>query len=582
MHNWSLDALFESFDSKAYETAHTELQSLTEDALKWAESSAQPAEKIAAGLALTKAFRTLSIRVGGFINLTLSTDTQNERALQEMQRVQALSAKLSPFRTAFENYVADADLDSLLKEDALAPYAFYLKEMKKSAHYLLTSAEEQLLAELSPTGGSAWSRLHSVLTSTLMIPFADGEKSLPEIRNLAYNKDGAVRKAAYEAEIAAYAKIEEPVAASLNAIKGQVNTLVKKRGYHSPLAQATEYSRMEEKTLSALLEAMQDHFPKFREYLLRKSALLGHSGALPWYDLFAPMGESSTTFTEAQAIDYIEQQFASFSDELAGLARKAYTDQWIDFTPKKGKRGGAFCSNLHPIKASRILMNFEGTFSNVITLAHELGHAYHGEQIFKEDILNASYTMPVAETASTLCETIVKRAAIEDAEGAEKIFLLEQSIMGSTQVIVDIFSRFTFESNVFEARENGPISVARLKDFMENAQEIAYGEAIDAATRHPYMWVNKPHYYSPGLSFYNFPYAFGLLFAKGIYATYQARGSEFVDSINTLLQNTGQMSVEDVAKTIDIDVQDTAFWHQSLRVIEAEIDQFLELTEDAV
>jgi len=578
MNHWSLDALFTSFDAKEYEAAHATLNQLVDDALAWEDSKDAPAVKIEKGLALTRAFREQSIRVGGFINLTLATDTSNERALKEMQRLQALSAKLSPFRTAFETYVAGADLEALSASDALKPYAFYLAETKKSAKYLLSSAEEQLLAELAPTGGSAWSRLHSVLTSTLMVPYDGGEKGLSEIRNLAYSKDAAVRKAAYEAEIAAYEKIEEPVAASLNAIKGQVNTLAKKRGYASPVAQAAEYSRMEEKTLDALLAAMESHLPKFRAYLKRKAKILGHASGLPWYDLFAPLGESSTTFTPESAIDYIEKQFRSFSEELAGLARKAYTDHWIDFPPKKGKRGGAFCSNLHPIKASRILMNFEGSFSNVITLAHELGHAYHGEQIFKEDILNASYTMPVAETASTLCETIVKRAAIDDAEGDEKIFLLEQSIMGSTQVIVDIFSRFTFEKNVFEARENGPVPVRRLKALMEAAQEKAYGDAIDPKVRHPYMWVNKPHYYSPGLSFYNFPYAYGLLFAKGIYAEWQKQGDRFVDDVNTLLQKTGQMSVEDVAALIDLNVQDESFWHASLNVIEAEIDQFLELT----
>lgn len=578
MHTWSLNALFTSFDSKAYESAHDTLNQVVKEALAWEQSSGDAAQKMAAGLDLIRTFRSQAIRVGGFINLTLATDTQDERALNEMQRIQALRAQLSPFQTAFENFVADADLATLTQDPALAPYAFYLEETKTEAKYLLSSAEEQLLAELSPTGGSAWSRLHSVLTSTLMVPYETTEKSLPEIRNLAYSKDANVRKTAYEAEIAAYEKIETSVAASLNAIKGQVNTLAKKRGYASPIAQATEYSRMEEKTLEALLSAMQAHLPKFRAYLTRKANLLGHEKALPWYDLFAPMGESSTTFTEAEAIDYIETQFASFSEELAGLARKAYTDQWIDFPPKQGKRGGAFCSNLHPIGASRILMNFEGTFSNVITLAHELGHAYHGEQIFKEDVLNASYTMPVAETASTLCETIVKRAAIEDAEGEEKVFLLEQSIMGSTQVIVDIFSRYTFEKNVFEERLKGPLPVKRFKTLMENAQEVAYGDAIDPSVRHPYMWINKPHYYSPGLSFYNFPYAFGLLFAKGIYAEYQKQGAPFVDQINTLLQKTGQMSVEGVAKLINIDVQDEAFWHASLNVIEAEIDQFLSLT----
>ena len=277
-------------------------------------------------------------------------------------------------------------------------------------------------------------------------------------------------------------------------------------------------------------------------------------------------------------MDYVIKNFQTFGDDLANLAKRAYDEAWIDFTPRSGKRGGAFCFNIHPIKQSRILTNFEGSFSNVITLAHELGHAYHGDKIFNESILNASYTMPVAETASTLCETIVKKAAIKDAQDEEKIFILEQSLMGSTQVIVDILSRFIFEKNVFEQRMNTPLSVDKLKTMMLDAQKEAYGDGLDQETLHPYMWINKGHYYRGSLSFYNFPYAFGLLFAKGIYAIYQEKGQDFVPKIDHLLQKTGQMDVEDVAQLIGIDVTKKAFWDKSLKVIKEEIDLFLDLT----
>lgn len=577
--NWSLEALFKGYDDPNYEATFEKLEALIKEADTWVQSEhPHPQEALKKGLEISRSFRTEYLKVGAFNNLTLATNTQNMEALKESQRAQVLASKMSPFSTAFENYVASLDEKVWEDEESLRLFSYYLGRLKSSAKYLLSSAEEQLLSELSSTGGSAWSRLQGVLTSTLMIDVLGEDKPLSDVRNMAYSADANVRKAAYEAEIKAYEKVDEAVAASLNSIKGEVNLLTRKRGFASPLAQATYQSRMEEETLAVLIKAMKDHRPKFQAYLKRKAKLLGHK-QLPWFDLFAPVGESQTTFTESSAIDYVEKQFRSFSDELGDLARRSYDEKWIDFPPKKGKRGGAFCSNLHPINASRILLNFEGSFSNVITLAHELGHAYHGDQIFKEDILNASYTMPVAETASTLCETIVKRAAIEDAEGAEKIFLLEQSIMGSTQVIIDILSRFSFESNVFAERLKGPLSVERLKTIMTEAQLEAYGDALDPDQLHPYMWINKPHYYSAGLSFYNFPYAFGLLFAKGIYAQYKDQGASFVPKVNELLRKTGQMSVEDVASLIGIDVNDEAFWHASLSVIESEIDQFLALTE---
>lgn len=581
MKTWSLDKLFVSTESKEYLDAFKRLEGLLARMDAFRNKSDFSIEDVNEGLELRKAFRKDYMRLGAYNNLRLATNTSDEVALKEMQKLQQLASKMSPFSTAFDELVASFKLEELLNVDALKPYEFYLSRIQENHRYMLKSEEELLLSELYSTGSGAWSRLHSVLTSTLMIPFEGKEVPLSDIRNYAHSSDASKRKNAYEAEISAYEKIEEPVAAALNAIKGEVNTLSKKRGYDSPLDQAVKNSRMTKETLDALLASMRAHLPKFRAYLKRKSELLGHEKGLPWYDLFAPMGESSTTFSEKEAMAYIEKQFRMFSDDLADLAKKAWDDEWIDFTPRKGKRGGAFCSNLHPIKESRILTNFEGSFSNVITLAHELGHAYHGEQIFKEDMLNASYTMPVAETASTLCETIVKKAAIEDASGNEKIFLLEQSILGSTQVIVDILSRFEFEQSVFENRLNGPLSVTKLKSLMDDAQNQAYGDAIDKEIRHPYMWVNKPHYYSAGLSYYNFPYAFGLLFAKGIYGLYQEKGQSFVKDIDILLQKTGQNTVEDVAKLIGIDVTQEAFWNASLNVIEEEIDLFLELTKEA-
>jgi pepF/M3 family oligoendopeptidase len=392
------------------------------------------------------------------------------------------------------------------------------------------------------------------------------------------HKDQEVRKKAYLAEMDAYPKIAQSVAYAMNGVKGEVNILVELRNFGSALDQAVYQSRMERETLDALLAAMKEYLPVFREFLKRKAQMLGHTNGLPWYDLGAPIGQSSSEFTEDEAMDYIFKNFATFGEDLENLARRAYKEEWIDFTPRNGKRGGAFCSNIHPIKQSRILTNFSGSFGNVITLAHELGHAYHGDKIFSEKLFNASYTMPVAETASTFCETIVKNAALEDAKEEEKINILGESLKGSTAVIVDIMSRFIFEEQVFDKRKETPLSVEMLNQMMLDAQKEAYGDALDKDFMHEYAWLNKPHYYRGGLSFYNFPYAYGLLFAKGIYAEFKKRGPSFTKDVDLLLQKTGQKSIEDVAALVGLDVRDKDFWRQSLEVIKAEIDLFLELT----
>ncbi|MCF7924978.1 MAG: M3 family oligoendopeptidase [Candidatus Izimaplasma sp.] len=582
---WNLDALYSSFDSEAFQqdlkTIELEIKTMNDFAKSGFDSTDDALQKLVTYLNQTESLQTYFRKAFAFCSLSISVDAGNKKARKYMNKLQELSSNTTYATTRFTQWLPQVEnLDEIIQStDALNDTTYFLTRTLERAKHVLSDKEEAVIAKMKNTGSSAWSQLQGELTSTLKVDYDGKQITLSEIRNLSSDKDQSVRKKAYEAEQKAYPKIERAVAYAMNGVKGEVNTLSKLRGYDSPLAQAVEQSRMKQSTLDALLAAMKEYLPVFRKYLKRKGSLLGHNDQIPYYDLFAPLGKSSQTFSEEEAMTYIFKNFKTFSDDLEGLARRAWDESWIDFTPRDGKRGGAFCSNLHPIKQSRILTNFTGSFSNVITLAHELGHAYHGDQIFKERPINSSYTMPVAETASTFCETIVKNAALEDAKKEEKIFILEQSIMGSTQVIVDIYSRFLFESNVFETRKDTPLNPDMLKEMMLNAQKEAYGDALDEEYMHAYAWLNKPHYYIGGLSFYNFPYAFGLLFAKGIYAAYKKEGSDFVGKINLLLQKTGQMSVEDVAALVGLDVADKDFWKTSLDVIKDEIELFLKLTK---
>jgi pepF/M3 family oligoendopeptidase len=582
MEVWNLEALFKSYDDQEFLKTFELFKTKVEEANSFASQLGDNHEEnLVTYIELASLLRSTGLRLYAFINLQLATDAQDEVSMTWLNKMQQLSSTITPFNTKISKYIPTIEhLETLIESnETLKPYKFHFLSIKDRAKYVLSDPEEAIIAKLTQTGSSAWGRLQSLLTSIVEVDYEGETVNLSSIRNKAHSKDKDVRKKAYYAELEAYKKIDQSLAFSLSSIKGEVNEISALRGFETPLHEAVYNSRMQKETLDALIKSMRKYLPVFRSYLKRKGELLGHENGLPWYDLFAPLGESNREFTSKEAIDYIVKNFKTFGDDLAHLASRAYQENWIDFTPRAGKRGGAFCMNLHPIKQSRILTNFDGSFSNVITLAHELGHAYHGDRIFKESMLNASYTMPVAETASTLCETIVKRAALNDSEGEEKLFILEQSLMGSTQVIVDILSRFIFEQNVFEARKNSMLSPKKYNQMMLDAQKEAYGDALDPNTLHPYMWANKGHYYSGSLSFYNFPYAFGLLFAKGIYAKFTEEGKAFTEKIDLLLQKTGQMSVEDVASIVGIDVSTEAFWDSSLEVIKEEIDLFLSLTK---
>ncbi len=587
--NWSLKEIYESFESEAFKNDVKRLDKFIEGyndmALKLTRTYENSLEKLEEYVKWSSEKTNLFHRLMAFVNLTLSVDTKNEVALKYSDIIESklsllaeADAKLTKWIGGIPNLEEALQLSELLKE-----HSFVLRELIKKSKYLLSEKEEAAIARLQNTGSNAWAKLRDVLTSTLMvdIDLGEGTKTLPltVVRNMAYDKDPEVRKKAYEAELASYKKAEDGIAASLNGIKGEAITIGDMRGYKSVLEQSLINSRMDEESLNAMLTAMKESLPVFRKYMRRKGELLGHKNGLPFYDLFAPMGEVNMEFPYEKSAEFIEDNFRTFSDNLADFAKKAVDNNWIDVLPKEGKIGGAFCSNLHFIGESRFLLNHGDTFSDAITMAHELGHGFHGECLKKESVLNSDYPMPLAETASTFCETIVKKAAVKTATDEETFAILEAEISDCNQVIVDIYSRFLFESELFERRKESALNAKELQDIMLRAQRESYGDGLDPEYLHPYMWACKPHYYFPEAHFYNFPYAFGLLFAKGLYAEYLKRGDSFPEEYEKLLSITGKNNISDVTKVMNIDIKDVDFWRGSLKIIEEDINKFLELSE---
>ncbi len=572
---WSLKEIYPSFESEEFKRDFERFSNFREvfNSLTLEDNL----ESIKAAIASLEEFSVLSSRLGNYINLTLTANTTDETANKYRTLFGNAYAALNSAYTKVYKFIGSVETD-ITSDENLKDYEFYFAEAKQQYKHLLSDELEDVIAKFSISGGDGWEQLFEAMTSGVEGEFKGEKVTLSEIRNMAYDSDAAVRKEAYETELKMYDTIKEPIAFALNNIKQQVLTETSLRGFESPLAQTLEASRMSRQTLDALLEAIREYLPQFRAYLKHKASLLGHENGLPFYDLFAPIGESSRRFTIEESKEFLLENFKGFSEDLAQMTKEAYENNYIDFLPRKGKVGGAFCSNLPFIKQSRILTNFSGSLSDVVTIAHELGHAYHGLHIENHRVLNQEYSMPVAETASTFNENIVMNTVISEASDAEKVALLESQLQDTTQIIVDIYSRYLFESAVFENREKSFMFSKDLEQLMLDAQKEAYGDGLDPDAMHPYMWACKPHYYSSGLSFYNFPYAFGGLFSKGLYAIYQEQPEGFVEKYQELLRATTVTSAEDTAKVLGVDVEDSAFWKKALAQVADNIEQFIALT----
>lgn len=581
---WSLDVLYSGFEDEKFQKDMAKADEMIAAYQAFAETLGQNDERetVKKALQMDEEFELLIDSLYSYCSLRQSVDTSDTDSVSYIGRLMQKLGDVTKASTLIEKYIAKVeDMDALIGDDEfLLAYKDRLHRIKKDAKHTLSEDVEEALARMDVSGGSAWSDLQGFLTSSVEVDYNGEKTTLSAIRNKAYDADAKVRKEAYEAELKAYDKIKDSIAYSLNSIKMQDITVSKMRGYASPLDKVLYRSRMERATLDALLEAMKEYMPNFHGYLRAKAEALGHKNGLPWYDLFAPMGSNTKKYTVEESKAYLMNVFEQFNPHMAQIIDRAYEEEWIDFFPRNGKVGGAFCASLNGQKQFRVLTNFDGSFSDVVTLSHELGHGYHDFMIFENRPLNTGYSMPVAETASTFNENVVTNYAIDHASSDdEKLSLLEGQLSDVTQIICDIYSRFLFESKVVENRSQNFMFADELCSIMLEAQKEAYGDGLDHEVLHPYMWACKSHYYSAGLGFYNFPYAFGGLFARGLYEKYKQEGAAFLDKYNTMLKETPVRSVEDVAKICDIDLTKKEFWLMSLHSYDEAIAEFKRLAK---
>ncbi len=590
---WDLSNVYPSLESQEFEDAVAKVQRQIDEFEQFftqkigqTDASTAPArlgELLGEGIDRANALYELSGTVQAYISSFVSTDSHNVTAMKKMSEFQQMMVKAQMLQTQYQAWVGKLApvLEAAIATNPVAQaHAFNLKETAEQAKYLMSEAEEGLAAELGLSGANAWNKLQGTVTSQLTVDFElDGKMQklpMPALINLRSHPDAETRRRAYEAENKAWDSVRETLAACMNGVKGAVNTLNKRRGREDALHGAIDAARIDRPTLEAMLTAMKDSFPIFQRYFKAKARHLGKE-KLAWWDLFAPLNSAEKSYSWDEARAFILENFGKFSPELADFARQAFDHNWIDAEQREGKRGGAFCMGVPGVKESRVLCNFDGSLDQVSTIAHELGHAFHNHCAYQagKTEIQQDTPMTLAETASIMCETIVMQAVLQQvSDPKEELAILETMLVGDSQVIVDIYSRYLFEKEVFERRAKSELSPDDLCEIMERAQKATYG---DLEAYQPYMWTWKPHYYYAGLSFYNFPYAFGLLFGTGLYAIYRQRGEAFVADYKNLLASTGEATAADLAARFGIDIRSRKFWEDSLKVIEKKIERYEQL-----
>jgi oligoendopeptidase F len=602
---WNFETLYTGIDSPEYEKALNDYVSAMDEADSllttaetllysdgnhfdfpaWLSSFIENLNKITA----------LNGTLSAYAYIIYSVDTTNTAYLNNLSHIDELGLRFQQLYIRYSTLLASHEscLESFFPRfQKYESYRYILKETITETHHLMTSAEENLASDLQRTGGDAWSRLHEQIISNL---HDENGKTFNELRNDAFSSDAQLRKSSWEKETALLKQNEIAIAAALNNLKGETVTLNKRRHWDNAVERALSASRMEQETLDSLISAIENSLPLWREYMQIKAAFLRKTGTtastcagtkldngIAFYDLFAPLadisqnksagGESllSKKWPFSEAREYILREYYSFSTDMGDFANQVFDKGWIDAEIRNGKVGGAYDEDFAAGHQSRVLVNFTGTFSDIITLAHEIGHAYHFSCMKDKDPLFFDYPMTLAETASTFAETIVKQDSIQTAEGFDKIRLIEMDLQDVCQVLVDILCRYYFEKSVFERRKTSELSAQDFCELMRDAQQKSYGSGLNEE-RHEYMWAVKSHYYSTSLDFYNFPYAFGQLFAAGLYLRAKTEGKKFPGIYAHLLSDTGSMSCEDLCRKAGFEITSKKFWNSGISMYADEL-----------
>jgi oligoendopeptidase F len=593
MLRWDIDSFFKGGSrSKGFE----EFRQTVGDDLKHAETAVSnlPVElddKSRPGwIDLMVTVQDLDMRLdhaGSFAFCLQAQDVTDEHAMVIIQDLSSMEARLETVKTGIEELALSLDQDAwskLLDDQRLRGSAFYWNERRSIATLKMEPKLEKLATRLAVDGYHAWNRLYSKIAGDLTADFEeDGGKktlSMGQLSNRMSSSDRGVRRRAFEKLEEAWKTMDGLAALELNSIAGFRLSLYEARGWESPLFEPFLRSRVRHQTIEAMWEAIAAGVGRIREYIDAKKQILGIED-FRWYDQSAPLGEVTRTYPYPEATDFVTRHLAGFSEELGEFARMAIERRWVEAEDRSGKAAGGFCTGFPVAGESRIFMTYSGNYTEMMTLAHELGHAYHSWVLRDKDYYGRHYTMTLAETASTFNEMLVTDAALDLVDDPrERLSLVDRKLQEHLAMFCNIRARYLFEAAFYDERKRGPVPRERLNELMFEAQREAFGGMLAEDGYHPLFWASKLHFSETGVPFYNFPYTFGHLFAGGIYDRAKKEGSTFAKKYKALLIDTGGMTCEDLARRhLDVDLAAGGFWKDAVARALKDVDVFLGLKD---
>lgn len=590
--NWDLERIYSSIDSQEFNSDFNKLSKHIASVSQWCDENFndnnEAENKIEVFLKLNNEYRNLYFKLFCYTYLLISIDNEDDEAMNMIDELDVKNDEFMNIYVTFVKWLKNVgDLEQIVESSKyLSEHKFYLNETSLKSKYMLSRDEEEIINKMQRTGSRAWQRLYiETLAGANVKIQIDGKlktMSLGELKNMAYQKDSSLRKLASKKEMKACKNISKTISSCINELSGEAITICEMKGYESVIHKVLLEARVDYETLNTMIKVIEENLVIFHKYYKTKAKVLGNGNKINFYDIYAPIGTANGKISYKDSQNLIVSSFTKFSDDLGNFAKKAFYEKWIDAEPSSKKSNYAISVDIFPIKESRIMTNFSGNYIDTSILAHEIGHAYHSYCLKDEELLNTDYPIPMAETASIFCETIINNELINNVGAEDKVTILERHISDIAYYIVEMYGRFLFECELFERRKTGILSVEELNEIMAKSMEKVYGRTINKNTINEYSWVNNAGFYMAGSEFLNFPYIFGVLFSKGLYAEYLKSKEGFVQDYKKFLKLTSTNNIYDVAKFMNIDIKSREFWEGAFKIIETYIEEFIREVEKEI
>jgi oligoendopeptidase F len=589
--NWDLTSYFPQFDGpemrRFKEALRRDIALLKDRAASLLPLNDENASGWEDVLTRNEALTRRMSHLSSYVSCLAASDGRNEDYLKEEAALASMRAELAKVRVELLRGVKetpDEIFASFIAQHSLDGAQNYLKRLREEARRAMSTEKEILATDLGLDGIQAWGRLYDKISSRLEFDmlYPDGNRErlpMSQRRSLLEHPDRRVRKAAFDGGNAAWQSVEDAAAAALNAIAGTRLTLNRHRGVGHFLDLALFQAAISAKTLNALFEALFAHLEIPRRILRLKAKSMG-TNRVAWYNLGAPIDiPNRQPLSWDQAKELVKNAFTRAYPALGHFFQIEIDRNWIDWEPRAGKRPGAFSTSSMLSKESRVFMTYNETLGDVLTLAHESGHAFHGYMMREVRPYARIYPMTLAETASTFGELVLTHGLLEDPSisDAQKAMMLDVEVGHGAIYLLDIPVRFEFEKSFYEERKSGELSVSRLKELMIETQRRILGDVLEPGGEDPYFWASKLHFYITGLTFYNFPYTFGFLLSRGLFAMLKKEGKDFLPKYEEFLRRAGSDTAENVVQqTVGSDIGKPEFWSEAIQSLE---EPFLRLEE---